>query len=69
MAALDYLVLGSCIETFAGGFDRPPAEYAQEYPHLAAVLDETRDIDVDDLGFELGLAALIAKVEAETASG
>ena len=28
MAAIDYLVLGSAIETFKGGFDRPAAEYA-----------------------------------------
>ena len=41
MAAIDYLVLGSAIETFKGGFDRKPAEYAEEYPHLAGAL--TRD--------------------------
>jgi AcrR family transcriptional regulator len=60
MAAIDYLVLGSAIETFKGGFDRKPAEYADEYPHLARALDGTHDVDVDDLGFELGLRALIA---------
>jgi len=69
MAAIDYLVLGSAIETFKGGFDRDPADYADGYPHLARTLAGVRDADVDDLGFELGLAALIAKVEAETASG
>lgn len=68
MAAIDYLVLGSAIETFKGGFDRPPAEYAGDYPHLAAALRGTDGGDVDDLGFELGLAALIAKVEADTTS-
>jgi AcrR family transcriptional regulator len=60
MAAIDYLVLGSAIETFKGGFERPPAEYAADYPHLAAALAATADVDVDDLGFELGLAALVA---------
>ncbi|MDA0172867.1 TetR/AcrR family transcriptional regulator C-terminal domain-containing protein [Solirubrobacter taibaiensis] len=66
MAAIDYLVLGSAIETFKGGFDRPAAEYADAHPHLAAALAATEVVDVDDLGFELGLAALIAKVEADT---
>ncbi len=60
MAAIDYLVLGSAIETFKGGFDRKPAEYAENYPHLARALDGTQDENVDDLGFELGLRALIA---------
>ena len=27
MAAIDFLVLGSAIETFKGGFDRPADEY------------------------------------------
>jgi AcrR family transcriptional regulator len=69
MAAVDFLVLGSAIETFKGGFDRPAGEYAQDYPHLAAALQASEVDDVDDLGFELGLAALIAKVEADTTSG
>ena len=57
MAAIDYLVLGSAIETFKGGFDRTPAEYEAEYPHLAAALRATGGDDIDDLGFELGAAA------------
>lgn len=69
MAAIDYLVLGSAIETFNGGFDRPAGEYEDTYPHLAAALRAADGADVDDLGFELGLAALIAKVEADTTSG
>jgi AcrR family transcriptional regulator len=67
MAAIDYLVLGSAIETFKGGFDRKPAEYSDDYPHLARALDGTRDTDVDDLGFELGLRALIAYLEEDHA--
>jgi len=68
MAAIDYLVLGSAIETFKGGFDRKPAEYAGEYPHLARALDGTTDDDVDDLGFELGLRALIGSLEEDQRS-
>ena len=64
VAATDYLVLGSTIETFKAGFDRPPEEYDAEYPHLAAALRATGGTDVDDLGFELGLAALIAWLRA-----
>jgi AcrR family transcriptional regulator len=64
MAAIDFLVLGSCIETFAAGFDRPPAEYEADYPHLAGALRATAGDDVDDLGFELGLTALIAWLSA-----
>jgi AcrR family transcriptional regulator len=72
MAAVDFLVLGSCIETFAAGFDRPPAEYEPDYPHLAAALRDTAAEDVDDLGFELGMTALIAwleRVEARSTQG
>ncbi|MBE2317183.1 TetR/AcrR family transcriptional regulator C-terminal domain-containing protein [Solirubrobacter sp. CPCC 204708] len=69
MAAIDYLVLGSAIETFKGGFDRPAADYEDDFPHLAAALHATEGGDIDDLGFELGLQALIAKVEADTTSG
>jgi AcrR family transcriptional regulator len=65
MAAVDYLVLGSAIETFAGGFDREPEDYAADYPHLAAALSASGGADIDDLGFELGLAALIAWLSAK----
>jgi hypothetical protein len=60
MAALDFLVLGSAIETFKGGFDRPADDYEPDYPHLAGALRAAGDDDIDDLGFELGLAALVA---------
>jgi AcrR family transcriptional regulator len=63
LAALDFLVLGSAIETFGAGFDLPPEEYEPDYPHLAAALRETGE-DIDDLGFELGLAAVIAWISA-----
>ena len=60
MAALDFLVLGSSIETFKGGFDRPADAYDPDYPHLASALRAAGDDDIDDLGFELGLAAVVA---------
>jgi AcrR family transcriptional regulator len=63
MAALDYLVLGSAIETFAAGFDRPPAEYEEDYPSLAAALRASAGTDVDEQGFELGLEALLAHLD------
>ena len=68
MAAVDFLVLGSAIETFKGGFDRPADAYDPEYPHLASALRAAGDDDVDDLGFELGLRALIAYLEEDPAS-
>ena len=52
------------IETFGAGFDLPPEEYEPEYPNLAAALRETSGEDIDDLGFELGLAAVIAWISA-----
>src|ERR1700754_594397 len=64
MAAIDYLVLGSAIETFTGGFDRPPDEYEDQFPHLAAALRATGGDDIDALGFELGLAAVVAWLSA-----
>ena len=64
MAALDFLVLGSAIETFKGGFDRPRPSYEPDYPHLASALRAAGDDDIDDLGFELGLAALVAWISA-----
>ena len=64
MAAVDFLVLGSAIETFAGGFDRAPDEYDPAYPYLAGALRAAGDDDIDDLGFELGLAAVVAWLSA-----
>ena len=64
MAAIDFLVLGSAIETFKGGFDRAAEDYEPDYPHLAGALRAAGDDDIDDLGFELGLAALVAWISA-----
>lgn len=64
MAAIDYLVLGSALETFAAGFDRPPEEYAEDYPSLSRALGEADRASLDDRGFELGLQTLIAGLGA-----
>ncbi|MET9962703.1 TetR/AcrR family transcriptional regulator C-terminal domain-containing protein [Streptomyces sp. NPDC006326] len=63
-AALDYLVLGSALETFTAGFTRSPEAYRPGYPALADALTGA-DAAVgglaalDDRGFELGLALLL----------
>jgi AcrR family transcriptional regulator len=63
MAAIDFLVLGSAIEPFAAGFDRPADEYAADYPTLATTLRAVAGVDVDDRGFELGLEALLQRLD------
>jgi len=58
-AAIDFLCLGAAIVPFAVGFNRPPIEYQDEYPHLARVLAEGELESADHEGFELALAGLI----------
>jgi AcrR family transcriptional regulator len=68
-AALDYLVLGSALETFTAGFTREPAAYRPEYPALADALTASLarggaapgggTPGLDDRGFELGLRLLL----------
>jgi len=59
-AALRYLVVGSAVGSFAGGFIADPAVYTDEYPHLreAYRLAEHRE-RVDVGAFDLALTALI----------
>ena len=64
VAAIDYLVLGSAIETFAAGFDRAPDDYGGDYPSLAAALRAADGAGIDDRGFELGLEALLSRLES-----
>lgn len=60
LASIEYLVLGSALVPFTGGFVRPPGEYAERYSSLAAALAGSPDLaTVDDVGFERGLAALL----------
>ncbi|BFV60119.1 TetR/AcrR family transcriptional regulator C-terminal domain-containing protein [Kitasatospora sp. CMC57] len=60
-AALDYLVLGSALETFTAGFARPAEEYRPGYPSLAEALTESaaRGGGLDERGFELALRLLL----------
>jgi len=58
-ASLDHLVLGSALETFAAGFDRPPGQYAEEHPVLARLLAESDQETLPTRSFELGLEAFI----------
>ena len=38
-AAIDFLVIGSALETYTAGFTRPPSEYRPAYPALADSLE------------------------------
>ncbi|MFI8086035.1 TetR/AcrR family transcriptional regulator [Kitasatospora sp. NPDC086009] len=67
-AAVDYLVLGSALETFTAGFTRPPAEYRPRYPALAGALEAAAERGggpgsgapgLDERGFELALRLLL----------
>ncbi|KPC64000.1 hypothetical protein ADL29_13160 [Streptomyces chattanoogensis] len=63
-AALDFLVIGSALETYAAGFSRPPSEYRPDYPALADSLEAAARVDpaptaLDDRGFELGLRMIL----------
>ena len=59
MASVEYLVLGSALVPFTGGFVRHPAEY-DSFPALGAALAGAPDLAaVDDDAFEHGLAALL----------
>lgn len=60
LASVEYLVLGSALVPFTGGFVRPPAQYADRYPALGGALAGAPDLSaVDDNAFERGLAALL----------
>ncbi|MEV8098114.1 TetR/AcrR family transcriptional regulator C-terminal domain-containing protein [Kitasatospora sp. NPDC085879] len=68
-AALDYLVLGSALETFTAGFTRSPAEYRPRHPALAGALEASaaRGPGLDDRGFTLALRLLLDGLAARTA--
>jgi AcrR family transcriptional regulator len=68
-AALDYLVLGSALETFAAGFTREPGEYRPRYPALADSLEAAAarggwPTGLDERGFELALRLLLDGLRA-----
>ncbi|WP_371482616.1 TetR/AcrR family transcriptional regulator [Kitasatospora sp. NBC_00315] len=63
-AALDYLVLGSALETFTAGFTRDSADYRPRYPALAGALEASAARGggpggLDERGFELALRLLL----------
>ncbi|QGV78129.1 TetR/AcrR family transcriptional regulator [Streptomyces ficellus] len=73
-AALDYLVLGSALETFTAGFTRTPDGYRPAHPSLAAALEEAAAEPsglpgLDDRGFETGLALLLDGLAARIQQG
>lgn len=57
-AAIDYLVLGSVLETYTAGFIRAPHEYRPEYPALAETLEAADAVADDASGAADGLAGL-----------
>ncbi|MBK8076923.1 MAG: TetR/AcrR family transcriptional regulator C-terminal domain-containing protein [Kineosporiaceae bacterium] len=63
IAILDYLVLGSTVETFIGGFAAAPEEYRTRYPDLASALAATDRATVDDDAFELALDLMLNDLE------
>jgi AcrR family transcriptional regulator len=70
-AALDYLVLGSALETFTAGFTRQPDEYRPHYPALAESLEAASargggPSGLDERGFELALRLLLDGLAART---
>jgi AcrR family transcriptional regulator len=58
-AALDYLVLGSVMETYVEGFVRPVEDYRSEYPALADALAASDPATLNERGFEVGLRLLL----------
>jgi AcrR family transcriptional regulator len=71
VAALDYLVLGSALETFTCGFSQVAADYRGHYPHLADAIEmaSADPRSLDDSGFELGLTMLLDGVQRRLAEG
>ncbi|MEV0532090.1 TetR/AcrR family transcriptional regulator C-terminal domain-containing protein [Kitasatospora sp. NPDC050463] len=76
-AAIDYLVLGSALETFTAGFTRSSADYRPRYPALADALEAsaargggpgTGAPGLDERGFELALRLLLDGLAARLAA-
>lgn len=69
MGALEYLVLGSVLVPFKGGFVRTASGYADEYPALAASVADTVDDAIDDDAFELSLELVVRGLDARLDGG
>lgn len=65
LAGLEYLVLGSALVPFTGGFVREPGEYSDAYPALARSLAAVDPTTTDDAAFELGLTLFIDGLDAQ----
>ncbi|WP_369199082.1 TetR/AcrR family transcriptional regulator [Streptomyces djakartensis] len=57
VGTLDFLVLGSAVETFTAGFDQPAQAYAVKQPKLAEALAAAALTTVDDEAFDIALEA------------
>ncbi|MFG2982043.1 TetR/AcrR family transcriptional regulator [Streptomyces sp. NPDC048258] len=73
-AAIDYLVLGSALETFTAGFTRAAGDYRPAYPALADSLTGAATTgaglaELDDRGFELGLGLLLDGLAVRSSRG
>jgi AcrR family transcriptional regulator len=67
-ALMRYLVFGSALGSFAGGFVDDEGLYAEQYPHLGqAHLLADRQRAVDEGAFELGLDSILLGLEARYA--
>lgn len=58
MAMLDNLIMGSAVEPFAEAFVGESSEYQPAHPALAVALEATNRAAIDDVGFDIGLAAI-----------
>ncbi|MFC5910703.1 TetR/AcrR family transcriptional regulator [Streptacidiphilus monticola] len=69
-ALMRYLVLGSALGSFAGGFPQDAAAYGDAYPHLGqAHLLAERQQQVDEGAFETALDALLIGLRAKFPAG
>lgn len=74
IAAIDYLVLGSALETFTAGFTRTPEQYRPDHPVLADCLAGADSPEagglatLDERGFTVGLQLLLDGLSARLAA-
>jgi len=64
LALLDFIVLGSAVDTFIDGFAVDPADYDEDYPELGAAIRSTDRSSVDQVVFEHALDLLLDDVES-----
>jgi len=64
LALLDFIVLGSAVDTFIDGFAADPSDYDDEHPDLAAAIRSTDRSHVDQVVFEHALVLMLDDVES-----